>query len=170
MNGDRRSGLRAGRRTVPAECWTEVIGRMNAEDKKTLVRGYYQQELNQGNLSLADGLLAPGFISHSPLGGTENGDQYKKAISESRSAFPDLEVVVEDQIAEAEKVVTRWSARGIHSGPFTGILPIGNRVTIADIHIHRVADGQIVELWEQVDTLGMLQQLGLIPAGQGCND
>ena len=79
------------------------------------------------------------------------------------TAFPDIQMNVEDMIAEADKVVARVSVSGTHQGEFMGIDPTGNRVAITGIDILRIADGKIVEHWGNFDDLGMMQQLGVIP-------
>ena len=79
-----------------------------------------------------------------------------------RTAFPDLRISVEDQVAEGDKVVTRWRARGTHKGPFQGISPTGKRGEISGTIIDRIADGKIIECWSNSDDLGLLQQLGVV--------
>jgi predicted ester cyclase len=79
------------------------------------------------------------------------------------SAFPDYQSTVEDQVAEGDKVVTRFSSQGTHQGEFLGIAPTGNRVRVTGIDIDRVEEGKIVEHWSEADLLGMMTQLGVIP-------
>ena len=79
------------------------------------------------------------------------------------SAFPDYHSTVEDQIAEGDEVVTRFSSQGTHQGEFLGIAPTGNRVRVTGIDIARVEEGKIVESWSEADMLGMMTQLGVIP-------
>jgi predicted ester cyclase len=79
-----------------------------------------------------------------------------------RGAFPDLKGTPEDQIAEGDKVVMRWTARGTHQGELQGIPPTGRRVTVTGIVISRAAEGKLVESWEVYDALGMMRQLGLV--------
>jgi steroid delta-isomerase-like uncharacterized protein len=79
------------------------------------------------------------------------------------SAFPDLKLMVEDQIAEGDKVVTRWSATGTHQGELLGIPPTGKQTTATGITIDRIQGGKIVETWTHWDNLGLLQQLGVVP-------
>ena len=78
-------------------------------------------------------------------------------------AFPDLVVTVEDQIAEGDRVVTRWTARGTHGGEFLGIPPTGKEFTFKGVDIVRIVDGKIVEGWDVPDLFGLMRQLGLIP-------
>jgi predicted ester cyclase len=80
------------------------------------------------------------------------------------SAFPDEGTTFEEQIAEGDKVVSRMSSRATHLGEFQGIPPTGQRITVTDTFIDRVADGKIVERWGQVDMLGVMQQLGVVPS------
>jgi steroid delta-isomerase-like uncharacterized protein len=81
-----------------------------------------------------------------------------------RQAFPDLQIKIEDQIAERDKVVTRWTARGTHQGEFAGIPPTGKQVVMTGIDIDRIANGKLVECWTKSDDLSMLQQIDAIPA------
>ena len=83
-----------------------------------------------------------------------------------RSAFPDVHMEIEDQIAEGDRVATRWVASGTHEGDLMGISPTGNRVTVAGTTIDRIADGQIAETWDNYDALGMMQQVGAIPSAE----
>jgi predicted ester cyclase len=79
-----------------------------------------------------------------------------------RAAFPDLHYAVEDQIAEGDKVVTRYTASGTHQGELMGVAPTGSRVEIRGISITRIKGGKIEEIWESYDALGMMQQLGVV--------
>jgi steroid delta-isomerase-like uncharacterized protein len=88
----------------------------------------------------------------------------KQALATFRSAFPDLRVTTEDLIAEGDKVVLRWTARGTHEGDLPGVPATGKQATLKGIDILRLADGRIVERWAEYDNLGLLQQLGLAPA------
>jgi predicted ester cyclase len=81
-----------------------------------------------------------------------------------RNAFPDVQMHVEDQVAEGDMVVTRWIASGTHQGDLMGIAPTGNRVTVAGTSIERVVNGKIEETWDNYDALGMMQQIGAIPS------
>jgi predicted ester cyclase len=81
-----------------------------------------------------------------------------------RNAFPDVQMSLEDQVAEGDMVVTRWIASGTHQGEFMGIAPTGDRVTVAGTSIERIVDGKIEETWDDYDALGMMQQIGAIPS------
>jgi steroid delta-isomerase-like uncharacterized protein len=132
---------------------------MTAQTNKFLVRRYYEEVLNQRQLAVIDELFSPDFISHP--GGDLNG--YRQAARASLTAFPDLHVTIEEQVAEGDLVATRWSARGTQQGPFGAIPPTGRSVEVRAMHFHRFVDGKIVEFWEQFDLMGALQQLGVLP-------
>jgi predicted ester cyclase len=86
----------------------------------------------------------------------------KRTIELNRNAFPDMKLTVEDQVAEGDKVVTRWRGEMTHTGELAGAAPTGRRVTITGITIDRLEDGQIVEAWRSMDTLGLLQGIGAL--------
>ena len=130
---------------------------------KTLVRRSIEEVYNQGNLAVVDDLVASDFVIHLPseeIHGPAGAKQYVAAL---RAAFPDLRVTIEDQFAEGDRVATRWTARGTHTGAFQGIPPTGKRGSMTGIDIDRIADGRVVECWVNSDDLGLLQQLGVIP-------
>jgi predicted ester cyclase len=78
-------------------------------------------------------------------------------------AFPDIHFTIEDQIAEGDRVVTRWTARATHTGPFQGMPPTGRQVRMAATDVDRIANGKVVECWSQMDDLSLMQQLGVVP-------
>jgi steroid delta-isomerase-like uncharacterized protein len=123
---------------------------------------------NKGDLNLIDELIAPDYVLHDP---TRPGLQGRAGIRESvalyRRAFPDLFFTIEDQIAETDQIVTRWTAQGTHLGPLMGIPATGKQGRISGIDIYRITDGQIAEAWSNWDTLGLLQLLGVIPPLEG---
>jgi predicted ester cyclase len=80
------------------------------------------------------------------------------------SAFSDRQVVIADQVVAGDKVATRWTATGVHSGDFNGIPATGHRVSLTGISIDRIASGKIVESWEVTDDAGLLRQLGVLPS------
>ncbi len=130
---------------------------MSTEANKALVRRYYHEVLNQRNMAVLDDLFDPTFVTQLPAGGAVDLDKFKRAVRMSHNAFPDLHVTVEDQIAEGDKVVTRLTGRGTHQGEFAGVPATGKPVTVTAIHIHRIAHGKIVELWEEINLLGVMQ-------------
>ena len=141
---------------------------MSTEDNKALVRRLIEVVWNQGNLAVFDELYAPDFIFHDPgLPQVRTREEDKQWIAGILKAFPDFHLTIEDLIAEGDQVVVRLTARGTNIGDLGAPAPhpaTGKLVTITGNVIARVANGQFVEIWHQVDWLGMFQQLGLIPA------
>jgi len=134
------------------------------EANKEFARRVFEEVLNQGNLELIDEFFATDYIFHDPTTpGVIGRDGLKQLFSGLLAAIPDAHYTVEAQIAEGDKVVTRWTFRGTQTGEFMGIPPTGKQVTGTGILIARIADGKIVEDWESRDDLGMMQQLGVIP-------
>jgi len=133
---------------------------MSAEGNKSLVRRYYSEVLNGHDLAVLDELFAPEFTARSSSYPAVDLDQYKKALIGSCSAFPDLRVSIEDQFAVDDKVVTRWKARATRQGRPAAATADGKAVTVTAIHIHRVAGSRIVELWEEINLLNLVEQGG----------
>jgi steroid delta-isomerase-like uncharacterized protein len=140
----------------------EAGGTMTTTANKALVTRYYDEVLNQRNLAALDGLLAPAFASWLPDGTRLGRAEYRDAVLASHQAFPDLVVEVLDQLAEGDKVATRWRASGTHRGPFAGIPATGRPVRITAMHLHRVVDGKLTEHWEEIDLLRLMRQLGVL--------
>jgi steroid delta-isomerase-like uncharacterized protein len=132
---------------------------MSSEDNKAQTQKIIDQGWNQGNMSALDELIAPDFVNHTPVNPNEDREGFKQRIMMFRTAFPDLELTVEEMLADGDKVITRWRARGTHQGPFRDILATGKRVEFTGIAIDRVVNGQRVEGWAQLDLFGLLQQL-----------
>ena len=135
-----------------------------SERNKALARRIFDELENQGKLALADEIFARDFVNHLPFGemhGTEGAKQFASML---RAGFPDLHTTVDDQIAEGDRVTTRWTARGTHTGEFLGVPPTSRRMEITGITISRIADGKIVEQWGNPDLLSMMQQLGAVEA------
>jgi steroid delta-isomerase-like uncharacterized protein len=108
-------------------------------------------------------MIAEDYIQHNPQ--VEQGREgVKQFFTYFFSAFPDLQLTVEDILAEGDRVVTRWTMRGSHHGEFFGIPATGRQVTVTGMDIWRIADGKAAEHWDSIDNLGMLQQLGVIPS------
>ena len=138
---------------------------MSTEANKAIVVQLYEEVFNKGNLDLADKLIAPQAVNHDPQlpPGAPGGPQgLKAAVTMRRRAFPDDHHMIEDLIAEGDKVVARLTHSGTHQGAFLGLPPTGKHISMTSIHIFRFTDGQLVEHWANQDDLGLLQQLGAI--------
>jgi steroid delta-isomerase-like uncharacterized protein len=133
-------------------------------DNKALVRRYVEEVLNKKNLALVDELFAPTFVDHdSSMPQAKGPEGVKRLAAMVHAAFPDLNFSIEDLIAEGDKVVYRYTIRGIHQNDFMGIPATGKAVKVTGIHIYRISDGKLQEEWENWDMLGLLRQLGVIP-------
>jgi steroid delta-isomerase-like uncharacterized protein len=117
-----------------------------------------------GELERLDDLVAGDVVHHDPYdpNGADGLDGMKRTIELNRRAFPDMRLEVEDQIAEGDKVVTRWRGEMTHRGELGGAAPSGKQVTITGITIDRFENGRIVEAWRSMDTLGLLRGIGAL--------
>jgi steroid delta-isomerase-like uncharacterized protein len=126
---------------------------------KRIVRVYYQAVLAERRLDVLDDLLAPGFVGHDPVGAVIDRDDYIDAVRMLHEGFSELTVTVGDQLADKDRVTTRWTARGMHTGAFAGIPATGREVMLAGTDIHRLRGDRLVELWEQLDLASLVAQL-----------
>ncbi len=142
---------------------------MSVEENKAVTRREIEEIFNQGgNLNAAEEIYAPNYVGHEPTFGDVHGVEGAKQFAASyRQAFPDLQTTIEEQVAEGDKVATRFRARGTHQGETEDFgPPTGNRVEVTGITIEQFAEGKIVEDWTNFDALGFMQQLGLVPEQQ----
>lgn len=139
---------------------------MKETDKnKEVARQFVEEVLNKGNLGLVDKLFADNYANHSlPPGVPTSRDGFKKLAMMIGSAFSNLHVKIEDMIAEDDKVAFRDTTTGTHNGAFMGIAPTGKKITWTEMHLLRVKNGKVTEHWMEANQLGMLQQLGAVPA------
>ena len=131
---------------------------------KTTLERIPLEILNQGRYDLIDEIYAPDFVEHYAQPGippTREG--FKQFAMAYRSAFPDLHYTVDDAIEAGDKIVHRLSASGTMKGDFAGMPATGKHATWTEIHIGRVANGQVVEHWGLVDQLALFVQLGIVP-------
>lgn len=138
---------------------------MSADQNKALVKRLYQELLTKNNTQVVDELVAGNYVDHyAPPGLPAGPDGLKALAAMYGSAFPGMKLTFEDQIADGDRVVSRWRVQGTHQGELMGIPPTGKQVNITGIAIDRIAGGKVAEHWEIFDQLGMLQQLGVVPA------
>ncbi|HEX6482685.1 MAG TPA: ester cyclase [Ktedonobacteraceae bacterium] len=136
---------------------------MSAVDNKALARRAYDA-LNQGNLPVFTELIAPDFVLHNASMTIQGREAYNQFISMYLVAFPDAQFTIEDLIAEGDRVVTRQTFHGTHQGVLMGIPVTGKQVSGTGIVITRIANEKAVEQWANYDDLGLMQQLGVVPA------
>jgi len=139
---------------------------MSADDNKALVRRYLEDAWNKHNPAVVDEIYAADFVDRSPEipGIPPTRDGLKQFMGVYLRAFPDADITIEDQLVEGDRVVTRWTGRGTQTGEFMEMPPSGKKVAVPGVQIDRFSGGKIVEEWTLFDQLGMLQQLGAVPA------
>jgi len=135
---------------------------MSAELNKAIVRRLFE-EIMRGKLAVADELIVEDYTQHSVFGIPNGREAFKQFFMAFGEAVPDAHFDIEDVIAEGDKVVIRLTVSGTQTGALQDIPPTGKKFAMKGIDIFRVVDGKIVEHWDAVDQLGMLQQLGVIP-------
>ena len=135
---------------------------MSTEENKAIVRRVFEA-INEKNWAVLDDVISTDCLFHGPWGEEKVPQLIKRIALMMYDAFPDHHFTIEDMIVEGNKVVTRATARGTHKSDFMGIAPTGKQFTMTGIWIYYIADGKIIEDWEVLDQLGMMQQLGAIP-------
>lgn len=141
----------------------------NLEKNKEVIHRLYEETWNKGNLNMADECYPAKFMQHDPsspdkIWGTS--DSHKQMVAHIRQAFPDLHIVIEDTIAEGDRVAIRYTVTGTHKGVFNGIPATGKTIDVTGYEIVRIENGKIAELWNLSDTFTTLRQLGVLPAGE----
>ncbi len=139
---------------------------MSTETNKAVARRFLIEVFGQGKLAVADEIVAPEHVDRGPgsVPGLPPGPEGAKMfVTVYRNAFPDVQFTIDEQIAEGDKVMTRWTAHGTHKGELAGVPPTGKSATVTGMAVDRIVNGKIVESWGIFDQFGMLQQLGVIP-------
>ena len=132
-----------------------------SEDNKALARRSWEVV---DNPDLIDEIYASDLVWHEPDQDVHGLEEARQFVTMYKTAFPDLNVTVEDVISEGDNAVTRYTIRGTHQGEIEEFgPPTGRQMELQGITIHRIADGKIVEEWERYDNLSLMQQLGLVP-------
>jgi steroid delta-isomerase-like uncharacterized protein len=134
-----------------------------SEQNKAAVHRLIAEVWNRGNFAVVDELVAPNYVGHSSTE-TRGREGYTQFFSRLRTAFPDIQFTVGDQIVEGDRVVARWTARGTHVGEYAGLPPTGKSGVVTGITVFRIPEGEVRECWTNADELGLLQQLGVVPA------
>jgi steroid delta-isomerase-like uncharacterized protein len=137
---------------------------MTTAENKKVIAAFVKEVINEGRLERADDLVALDFVELDPFPGQQQGREgLKDVIAGMRAAFPDIHWVMEEMVAEGDKVVSRFTWTGTHRATFLGIPSTDRRVTVKGVVIDRLADGKMADSRMLMDTLGMMQQLGVIP-------
>lgn len=134
-----------------------------SEQNKQIVRRVLEEIWQNGNVALIDALYAPDFFNHTLAPDqVQSLEMEKQMVQRFRSAFPDFRMIIDDLLADGDKVALRGGWRGTHEGEFMGMAPTHQRVIVTEMAIFRLAGGQLAELWANTDQLGLLRQLGVI--------
>lgn len=135
-----------------------------SEKNKAFARRWFEEVWNKGNLDVIGEFFGDNYVNHTAGSPDARGvEPWRETVSTARAAFPDLRFTIDDQIAEGDKLMNRWTFRGTHQGEYMGVPPTGKQITVTGISINRFAGGKYVESWSVMDTLGMMQQLGALP-------
>ena len=137
-----------------------------SEENKELERRMYEEIYNKKNLNAVEQFYATDWVGHPSLPGVPPGlDGVKQLMKHDYLALPDMQVKLEDMLAEGDKIACRWTATATHKGEFMGMPATNKQVTMTGVHIDRIAGGKIVETWNYSDMMGLMQQLGMKPPG-----
>ena len=136
--------------------------KLSIDDKKALIRRVLDELYNQRNLALIDEVATENVIVHTPSIDLKGREGWKQYATMFLTAFPDINLAIDDMIAEDDKVVARWTLQATHKGPLRNIPPTGKKITLTGIAIYRFSDNKIDEGWALNDALGLMQQLGMI--------
>ena len=159
--------------------WALVLNGCSEEKKSDEIEGSKQNEalahrfhmdiFQAGKMDVADEILSPNFVNHFkgiPPEMQHGPDGVKRYAVALRTAFSDMQIIHDDVITQGDKVIIRWTSTGTQDGDMFGIPPTGKSMSITGIDIFRIEEGKIIELWQNWDQMGIMQQLGLIPAAE----
>ena len=134
---------------------------MSTDQNKTVYRRFLEQGFNQGRLDVVDEVLSPSYVNRDAPPGSPSGPEgVKQIINTFRAAFPDLQITIEELVAEGDKVCARSTMRGTHRGVLFGLAPTGKAVAMAGLTMVTVVDGRLVESYVRNDVAGLMSQLG----------
>lgn len=138
---------------------------LTPDETRALIRHFYDEAWNKNNLAVYDEVVHDDFIDHRPSPGLPPGREgFKQLNVILHSAFPDMQVTIDDAIVEGDKVSARWTSKGTHTGDLWGIPPTGRKVDFTATVTYRLQDGKLIEGWINRDDLELMRQLGVIPS------
>jgi predicted ester cyclase len=143
---------------------------MSPNDNKKTIRTFIEEFQGRRNLGIINDYLTPEFVDHTaPPGAPKSREGVTGFFSQFYAAFPDFHAIIHDQVAEGNKVVTRKTFHGTHRGEFLGIPATGREIAVDVFDILELSDGKVISHWGILDQLGLMQQLGVVPAESAAN-
>ena len=139
---------------------------MSTEENKAKARRIIEEAVNKGNLAVVDEIMAPNYVYHRPTGDVKGPEGIKQFFTMLRTAFPDVNVTIEDMVAEGDMVAYRFMLKGTFKGEMMGIPPTGGQIAFPEAHFLRFEDGKEVDEVPYFDSLTMFHQMGVKPPGQ----
>ena len=137
----------------------------SGEENKATIRKFVREFKNKDNMDIVDELFTKTFRHHMKDPRLPPGREALKFIGRSVfEAFPDVKANIEDLLSDGDKVVERTMASATHKGGFNGVPPTGKPVVWTELHVYRFENGKIAELWSEIDFLGIMTQIGALPA------
>jgi len=136
---------------------------MSVESNQVVARRFVEEIFNKKNLLLVNQFMDPNSVMHMTMGDFKGLEGFKQFFNPFLTAFPDMRIVNDDEMAAGDKVMFRQTVTGTHTGSFMGIPPTGKKFAFQEIVVNRFAGGKVVESWGVADLLGLMQQLGLAP-------
>lgn len=133
------------------------------EQNKSLIHRFFEEGINQDQPGIFDEIIAPSYVNYNLPAPAPGPEGLRQVVGMFKAGFPDLHTTVEAVIAEDDKVATRGYITGTQQGPFMNIPPTGKSIKVTYTDIWRIENGKAVENWVQMDMLGLMQQLGVIP-------
>jgi steroid delta-isomerase-like uncharacterized protein len=136
---------------------------MSTAENKRVIRRFYEEVWNRGNVAVAQETFAEDYMRHDlrPTQAEPGPEGQAKIAADFRRAFPDLTFLVDIVLAEKDLVAARWTAEGTHDGPWGNMDPTGKRVRFSGVNIFRIREGKVAEIWNHRDDLGLMQQVGV---------
>lgn len=132
-------------------------------DIREVARQLIEDDLNTGDVAVAQRIIATDFVDHTNPPGLQHGlEGHRGIVDIFHAAFPDVRWTIDDMVAEGDRVAMRLTMTGTHDGEFFGIPPTGRRVEVGGTHIVRIQDDRVAEHWGHNDDLGLMRQLGAI--------
>jgi steroid delta-isomerase-like uncharacterized protein len=135
-------------------------------DNKAIIRRLYEEVWNKRKIELIKEIISPSHALQGPnfFGSSVGPEAYKRQVLLFIAGYPDLQFTIEDTVAEKDKVVAFWTITGTHKGDYMGVPATNRKVSVDGVTIHHLAGGKIMDSYSNWDALGMMQQLGVIPA------